>query len=64
MTGQAHPLDEATQQSIHDRSVIDHLVETFHSARGIHAPQQAKTPKIYDQIRREWPFELTLGTRG
>ena len=55
--------DEAEQQLIQDRSVIDHLIGVFHTSGGDAEPETVRTARIYDQIRREWPVELTLGTR-
>ncbi len=60
----AHPSDEAAEQIIHDRSLIDHLIATFHSDSRDGAAEAAEPRAVYDQIRREWPASLTLGTRG
>lgn len=63
MRTETYPSDDAAEQSTHDRSLIDHLIATFHSD----SPDVAVAPEprqaIYDQIRREWPPSLTLGTR-
>jgi hypothetical protein len=60
---QAQSTDEAAVQSVHDRSVIDHLVATFHSAGEDSAPRSEERRAVYDLIRTEWPQSLTLGTR-
>jgi hypothetical protein len=53
--------DESAQQSIHDRSVIDHLVATFHSETRDEKPEAVRAEAVYDLIRREWP--ATLGAQ-
>lgn len=60
---QTQRTDEAATQSVHDRSLIDHLITTFHSDED---PAPAGEPQraVYDLIRREWPPKLTLGTRS
>jgi hypothetical protein len=63
MANPTETMDETAQQSIHDRSVIDHLVATFHSEASLTEPVRDRTPALYDQIRREWPADLALGTR-
>jgi len=63
MADPVETMDETAQQSIHDRSVIDHLVATFHAEARAAEPVRDRTPALYDQIRREWPADLTLGTR-
>jgi hypothetical protein len=55
--------DEAAAQSVHDRSLIDHLVATFHSPEEDQAPASEQQRAVYDLIRTEWPQSLTLGTR-
>lgn len=63
MTGQARPTDAAAQQWIHDRCVIDHLIKTFHSEEGHREPREIRRIGVYDQIKRQWPTDLALGTR-
>lgn len=63
MRAEAHPCDEAAEQIVHDRSLIDHLITTFHSDSRDGTPAAEQPQAIYDQIRREWPSSLTLGTR-
>jgi hypothetical protein len=60
---QTQSADEAAVQSVHDRSLIDHLVATFHSAGEDRAPASEQPRAVYDLIRTEWPQSLTLGTR-
>lgn len=50
---------EAERQSIHDRSVIDHLVRVFPLAagRGASAPTVTRSPALYHSIRRTWTAE-------
>jgi hypothetical protein len=50
---------EAERQSIHDRSVIDHLVRVFPVAagRGASAPIVTRSPALYHSIRRTWTAE-------
>lgn len=55
--------DEAERQLIQDRSVIDHLIGVFHTSGREAEMEAVQAASIYDQIRREWPVELTLGTR-
>ena len=62
MYGPTQPSDEALEQSINDGSLIDHLIQTFHTGGGDHQPMQERPAAIHDQIRREWPDRLTLGT--
>ena len=62
MYGPTQPSDEALEQSINDGSLIDHLIQTFHTGGGDHHPMQERPATIHDQIRREWPDRLTLGT--
>ncbi len=61
---QTQRLDEAAKQSIQDRSLIDHLVTTFHSADSEALPASESPQAMYDLIRKEWPQSLTLGTRS
>ena len=44
------------RQAIHDRSVIDHLVGTFHTRRTANQTEQAisSSHSLYHQIRKEW----------
>jgi hypothetical protein len=45
------------RQAVHDRSVIDHLVEAFHAgqAPGLAAQRPAQSSQwLYHQIRKEW----------
>ncbi|HEX6841665.1 MAG TPA: hypothetical protein VF113_09045 [Stellaceae bacterium] len=58
----AHAADESAKQIVHDRSLIDHLVATFHSDSP-DEPAAAPAEAVYDLIKREWPENLTLGTR-
>jgi hypothetical protein len=55
--------DEDSLQSVQDRSLIDHLVATFHSDEEDQAPARAEPRPVYDLIRTEWPQSLNLGTR-
>jgi hypothetical protein len=55
MHGPTQPSDEALEQSINDCSLIDHLIQTFHTGGGDHQPMQERPAAIHDQIRREWP---------
>jgi hypothetical protein len=59
----AHAVDDSAKQIVQDRSLIDHLVATFHS--GPHDEEAAPAPAepVYHLIKREWPFELTQGKR-
>jgi hypothetical protein len=59
----AHAADESAKQIVHDRSLIDHLVATFHSDSPDDEPAAAPAEAVYDLIKREWPENLTLGTR-
>lgn len=59
---QTQPADEAATQSIHDRSLIDHLIATFHSDDDGRVPAGERPKPVYDLIRREWPSSLTFGT--
>ncbi len=63
MQADAHPSDEAAEQIIHDRSLIDHLIATFHSDSRDGVVEAEPPQAVYDQIRREWPPSLTLGKR-
>jgi hypothetical protein len=48
---------EMKRQAIHDRSVIDHLVGTFHTKRRPASESRQTTPasnSLYYQIRKEW----------
>jgi hypothetical protein len=60
---QTQRADEAAMQSVQDRSLIDHLVATFHSADDEPTPASEQSRAIYDLIRTELPQSLTLGTR-
>jgi len=53
---------DAERQSIHDRSVIDHLVRVFPLAapRGSFAPTVTRSPAVYHSIRRTWTAERHL----
>jgi hypothetical protein len=50
---------DAERQSIHDRSVIDHLVRVFPlaGAWGSSAPSVIRSPALYHSIRRTWTAE-------
>jgi hypothetical protein len=50
---------DAERQSIHDRSVIDHLVRVFPlaAAQGAPAPNVIRSPTLYHSIRRTWTAE-------
>ena len=50
---------DAETQSIHDRSVIDHLVRVFPlaPAQGARAPTVTRSPVLYHSIRRTWTAE-------
>ena len=63
MQRQTQSADEADLQSVHDRSLIDHLVATFHSTDEDRTPASEQRRAVYDLIRTEWPQSLTLGTR-
>jgi hypothetical protein len=57
MVRQENRHGDMNQQAVHDRSVIDHLVETFH--RPPMAANQSKrtmpaSPSLYHQLRRQW----------
>jgi hypothetical protein len=58
----AHAADESAKQIVQDRSLIDHLVATFHSDSPDDAPA-APAEAVYNLIRREWPENLALGSR-
>ena len=45
---------DAERQSIHDRSVIDHLVRVFPLAAAAPAPSVIQSPVLYHRIRRTW----------
>jgi hypothetical protein len=57
MARQRNWRNEMKRQAIHDRSVIDHLVGTFHNAP---APANetertiSASHTLYHQIRKEW----------
>ena len=59
----AHAVDDSARQIVQDRSLIDHLVSTFHSDSQEDAPAAAPAQTVYHLIKREWPENLTLGTR-
>ena len=59
----AHAADESAKQIVQDRSLIDHLVATFHSDNPEDEPATAPAEAVYDLIRREWPENLALGSR-
>jgi hypothetical protein len=63
MVDSVETMDETAQQSVHDHSLIEHLVATFHAEASPTEPMRDRTPALYDQIRREWPADLALGTR-
>jgi hypothetical protein len=63
MHGTAQAADESATQTIQDHSVIDHLIATFHSGARTAEPIGTAPEAVYDLIRREWPVNLTLGTR-
>jgi len=50
---------DAERQSIHDRSVIDHLVRVFPLAApmGPPKPTVTRSPALYHSIRRTWTAE-------
>ena len=50
---------DAERQSIHDRSVIDHLVRVFPlaAAPGARVPTVIRSPVLYHSIRRTWTAE-------
>jgi hypothetical protein len=58
----AHAVDESARQIVQDRSLIDHLVSTFHSDSPDDGPTAAPTEAVYHLIKREWPENLALGT--
>ena len=58
----AHAADESAKQIVQDRSLIDHLVATFHSDSLEDGPAEAPAEAVYDLIRREWPENLALGS--
>lgn len=58
----AHAADESAKQIVQDRSLIDHLVATFHSDSADDEPAAAPADAVYDLIRREWPENLALGS--
>ena len=62
MQGRIRQVDEAAQQAINDRSVIDHLVQIFHDDSGGFAQRPQPPVAPYEQIRREWVDDLPLGT--
>lgn len=57
MARQRNWRNEMKRQAIHDRSVIDHLVGTFHTAPA-RANETERTISashtLYHQIRKEW----------
>ncbi len=59
--GQKLPPDDAAEQLIHERALIDHLVATFHSGTHPSEGTREQSIVIYEQIRREWPDDLALG---
>jgi hypothetical protein len=49
--------DVVAKQAMHDRSVIDHLVETFGPLPAPSAPRppvRERSPVNYHQIRKSW----------
>jgi hypothetical protein len=62
MQGPIRQVDEAAQQAINDRSVIDHLIQVFHGGSGDLVPRPQPPVPPYEQIRREWVDDLPLGT--
>jgi hypothetical protein len=54
--------DEAAQQLVNDRNLIDHLVQTFHAESDRRLPQE-RVAQTYEQVRREWPHDVVFGTR-
>jgi hypothetical protein len=59
----AHAVDDSAKQIVQDRSLIDHLVATFHSERRDDEAMEAPAEPVYHLIKREWPFDLTLRSR-
>lgn len=57
----AHAADESARQVVHDRSLIDHLVATFHSDSRDDEPAAEPAEAAYHLIKREWPVNLRLG---
>lgn len=55
--------DDSAKQIVQDRSLIDHLVATFHSERRDEEPAAGPVEPVYHLIKREWPLDLTHGTR-
>lgn len=58
----AHAADESAKQIVQDRSLIDHLVATFHSDIADDEPAAVPAEAVYNLIRREWPENLALGS--
>jgi hypothetical protein len=56
-------MEDAATQSLHDRSLIDHLISTFHSRDNDTAPADEPRRPVYDLIRTEWEPTFTFGTR-
>ncbi len=63
MHGAAQASDESATQIIQDSSLINHLIATFHSETRDDEPAAKPSEAIYHLIKREWPVNLTLGTR-
>jgi hypothetical protein len=59
----AHAADDSARQIVQDRSLIDHLVSTFHSDGPDDGQAAEPAEAVYNLIKREWPENLTLGTR-
>ena len=59
----AHAADDSAKQIVQDRSLIDHLVATFHSDNPEDEPAEAPAEAVYNLIRREWPENLALGSQ-
>lgn len=57
--GELMQSQDAEGQSIHDRSVIDHLVRVFPLAgeRSSSPPSVIRSPALYHSIRRTWTAE-------
>jgi hypothetical protein len=56
MTEQTRSFDTPTRQAAEDRSVIDHLVKTFH-ADPTPAPKPLRADEVSARIRRQWTPE-------
>jgi hypothetical protein len=56
MTETSRSFDTPTRQATEDRSVIDHLIKTFHD-KPAPAQKPSRTDAVSARIRRQWTPE-------